>query len=121
MKQLAIGLMSIIVLLAILIQPARAQSMDITLAPHGSKMIENNFSFSLDANCIVHAKDAGKNKIRLHVLEHQGAVNGQKLDKGQSTSVVIQGQKSLSVHAEPGSKVNIQNLSDSPLEATCSV
>lgn len=121
MKQVAIGLMSMIILVAVLIQPARAQTMDITLAPHGSKMIENNFSFSLDANCVVHAKETGKNTIRLHVLENNGTVNGRKLDKGQSTSVVIHGQKSLSVHAEPGSKVNIQNLSNTPLEATCSV
>ncbi len=121
MKQVALGLMSTIILIAILIQPARAQSMDITLAPHGSKMIENHFSFSLDANCVVHAQKSGKNKIRLSVLKNNGAVNGRKLDKGQSTSVVIQGQKSLTVHAEPGSKVNIQNLSNSSLEATCSV
>lgn len=121
MKHAIMGLMSTVVLLAVFAQPARAQSMDITLAPHGSKLIENHFSFSLDANCVVHTQDQGKKTIRLHVLEENGVVNGKKLDKGESTSVVINGSKSLSVHAEPGSKVNIQNLSDSPLEATCSV
>ncbi len=121
MKHIMIGLLSTVVLLAVLIQPAHAQSMDLTLAPHGSKLIENNFSFTLNANCVVHAKEEEKNTIRLHVLENNGSVNGKKLDKGQSTSVVIHGEKSLTVRAEPGTKVNIQNLGDSTVEATCSV
>ncbi len=121
MKNAIIGLMSTVVLVAVFAQPARAQSMDISLAPHGSKLIENNFSFSLDANCVVRSQGEGKQTIRLHVLKENGVINGKKLDKGESTSVVINGSKSVSVHAEPGSKVNIQNLGDGPLEATCSV
>ena len=121
MKQIKINLLGSIVLAAILIQPAHAQSMELTLAPHGSKLIENNQSFSLNANCVVHAKQEGKNTLRLNVVENNGTINGKKLDKGQSTSLVIHGEKSLTVHAEPGSKVNIQNLSNTTLEATCSV
>lgn len=120
MKQVALGLLSIIVLLAILIQPARAQSMQLNLAAHGSKLIENTYGFSLDANCTI-TNQKGKNKIKLQVVENTGTVNGKHLTKGQSTSVTVQGQKEISVHAEPGSKVNVLNLSDNPVQATCSV
>lgn len=121
MKQLIVATCGMVALATILlVQPARAQSMALNLAPHGSKLIENTFSFSLNATCTM-TNDKGKNTIKLKVVENTGTVNGQQLTKGQSTSLVVKGQKSISVHAEPGSKVNIQNLSDNPLQATCSV
>lgn len=121
MKQITLGILSTIILVAILIQPAKAQSMELKLAPHGSKLIENNYAFSFDATCTVHADELTKNTIKLHIVENTGTVNGKHLSKGQSTSVVVKGQKELFVHAEPGSKVSIENLSNNPIQATCSV
>lgn len=120
MKQLTLTILSAIILLAILIQPARAHSMELTLAPHGSKLIENTYGFSLNATCTM-TNNNGKNTIQLKVVENTGTVNGKHLTKGQSTSLVVKGKKSVSVHAEPGSKVNIQNLGDNLIQATCSV
>ncbi len=121
MNQFTLGVLSTIILVAILIQPVRAQSMELSLAPHGSKLIENNYGFSLDATCTIHTTQEKSNTIRLNVVENTGIVNGKHLSKGQSTSVVVKGQKALSVHASPGSKVNIQNLGDNAIQATCSV
>lgn len=121
MKQFTLGILSTTILVAMLIQPARAQSMELSLAPHGSKLIENTYGFALHATCMIHSDKKNSNTLRLNVVEKTGVVNGKHLTKGQSTSVVVRGQKALSVHANPGSKVNIQNLSDNAIQATCSV
>lgn len=121
MKQFTLGMLSAIILVAIVIQPARAKSIELSLAPHGSKIIQNNYAFSMDATCTIHTTQEKSNTIRLHVVENTGIVNGKHLSKGQSTSVVLKGQKALSVHASPGSKVNIENLGDNTIQATCSV
>jgi len=121
MKQFTLGVLTTIFLTTILIQPTHAQNMQISLKAHGSKLIENNYSFSLDATCTIHTDKEKSNTIRLHVVKNSGIVNGRHLSKGQSTSVVVKGQEALSVHASPGSKVNIQNLGNNPIQATCSV
>lgn len=120
MKQFSLFILSTVVLIAILMQPAKAQNLQLTLAPHSAKLIENNYIFSLDARCTIQA-DKKQNTIKLHVLEKTGTVNGKHLSKGQSTSVTVSDHDALSVHAEPGSKVNVLNLSDNLVHANCSV
>lgn len=120
MKHVGLSILSVVVLVAVLLQPAKAQSIQLQLAPHGSKLIENNYGFSLDATCTIQSGHE-KNTIKLLVLEKTGAVNGKHLSKGESTSVHVNNQDAIEVHAEPGSKVNVLNLSDRAVQATCSV
>ena len=120
MKQMTVGILSAVVLVAVLIQPAKAQSIQLNLAPHGSKLIENHYLFALDATCNIQGTEKS-NTVTLHVIEKSGVVNGKHLKKGQSTSVKLKNHDALSVHAEPGSVVNISNLSDDRVLANCSV
>ena len=120
MRQISLCMLSIIILVALFIQPAQAQSIHLNLAPHGSKLIENHYLFSLDATCIIESSEQN-NMIKLHVIENTGTVNGKHLTRGQATSIVVNNQDALSVSAEPGSKVNVLNLSDNTVQANCSV
>ena len=95
-----------------------AQQMNLQLAPNGSKVVTNHFAWTLSATCVI--KTNTKNKIRVGVLDNNGAVNGKHLATGQTTSMVVQNHESISVSAEPGTKVTLQNMSNEPFQATCS-
>ena len=118
MKQFSLFVVSTTVLIAALINSAHA--MQLTLAPQASQLIENHYGFALNATCTIKANNK-KNKIKLRVLQNTGTINGRHLSQGQSTSVTLQSNDAVSVHAEPGSKVNVENLSDNIIEASCSV
>jgi hypothetical protein len=95
-----------------------AQQMHVQLAPNGSKVMTNHFSWTLNANCVVKTKT--KNKIRVSVTDNKGVVNGRNLKTGQATSMVVQNDDSISVSADPGTIVTLENMSDDPVQATCS-
>ena len=120
MRQISLGMLSLIILVVFLIQPAQAQTIHLNLPPHGSKLIENHYLFSLEATCIINSSEKN-NTIKLHVIENTGTVNGKHLTRGQATSIVVNNQDALSLTAEPGSKVNVLNLSDNIVQANCSV
>ena len=97
---------------------AYAQQISLNLAPNASKMVTNHYAWTLSATCSIQTK--AKNKIRVSVLDNTGSVNGKQLKSGQSTSVVVQNQDSISVSAEPGTQVTLQNMSNDSVQATCS-
>ena len=92
-----------------------AQQMSLQLAPNGSKVMTNHFVWTLNATCIIKTK--AKNKIRVSVLDNKGAVNGKNLAIGQATYMVVQNHDSISVSAEPGTEVTLQNMSNDPVQA----
>lgn len=96
---------------------AYAQQINLNLAPNASKKMTNHYSWTLSATCTVQTK--ATNKIRFSVLDNKGTVNGKNLNEGQTTSVVVKNNDSISVSAEPGTEVTLQNLSDDPIQATC--
>ena len=42
------------------------------------------------------------------------------LKTGQATSMVVKNNDSISVSAEPDTEITLENLSDDPIQATCS-
>ena len=74
------------------------------------QVMTNHFVWTLNATCIIKTKT--KNKIRVSVLDNKGAVNGKNLAIGQATYMVVQNHDSISVSAEPGTEVTLQNLSN---------
>lgn len=100
------------------ISNAYAQQMSLELAPNASKEITNHYGWTLSANCTIQNKE--KNKIRVRVLDHKGAVNGRNLEVGQAISVVVHNHDCIAVTAEPGTKITLENLSAESVHATCS-
>lgn len=97
---------------------AYAQQLSLNLAPNGSKVMTNHFIWKLNATCTVKTK--AQNKIRVSVLDNKGTVNGRNLAIGQATSVVVHNHDNISVSAEPGTTVTLENMSDDPIQAVCS-
>lgn len=97
---------------------AYAQQMNLQLPPNGSKVMTNHFSWTLSANCVIKTK--AKHKIRFSVQDNNCVVNGKNLTIGQATSMVVANDDSISVSAEPGTQVTLQNMGADPVQATCS-
>ncbi|KTC65795.1 Uncharacterised protein (plasmid) [Legionella adelaidensis] len=91
----------------------------IKLSPKESKQLTNNYLWTLNATCSIQTKNDNKNKIRVSILKNKGSVNGKNLTTGQGTSVTVKANDSISVSAEPGTKVNLINLGDEPVQAIC--
>ena len=95
-----------------------AQQMNLELSPNASKVITNHYGWTLSATCTI--QTTTKNTIRVSILDNKGTVNGRNLNVGQVMSLVVNNHDSLSVSAEPGTKVTLQNLSHESIQATCS-
>lgn len=90
----------------------------IKLSPKESKSLTNHSLWTLNATCSIQTHRSN-NVILVSVLENKGAVNGKHLSKGQATSVKVKNNDSISVSAEPGTTVNIVNMSTDDVEANC--
>lgn len=92
----------------------------IDLSPNESKSLTNHSLWTLSAKCNVKIQEKSNTKIVLRVLENSGVVNGKNLSKGQKTSVNVKNNDNILVSAEPGTTVNIVNLSTRSVQAVCS-
>ena len=90
----------------------------ITLNSQESKSLTNHTLWTLNATCSIQGKHAS-NRILVSVLENNCKVNGKNLSKGETTSVTVKNHESIHVSAEPGTKVNLVNLSTESVEAVC--
>lgn len=90
----------------------------ITLSPNESKQLTNSALWTLNATCSIQGSASGS-RIRVSVLANKGSVNGRQLAKGQATSVNVKNHANISVSAEPGTTVNLVNLSGSSVQAVC--
>lgn len=104
---------------AFILLPAHAQQVNLKLAPHGSKLIENNYLWALNATCTIQCNPL-KNRITVRIVKNKGTVNGKRLSIGQVTSLNVHNHDSISVSAEPGAKVSIVNVGADSVQATCS-
>lgn len=109
----------VVTLIVSLSSQAYAHQMSLRLNPKMSKVVTNNYAWTLEANCTIQAQKA-KNKILVSVLKNKGRVNGRSLANGQATSVYVNNNDSISVSAEPGATVNIKNLGTGSILASCS-
>ncbi len=118
--QKIITIMQALILAACFSQPASAATIDMKLEPHHSQGIENSYAFTINATCTITVK-SNHNKIRFNVTKNKGSINGKTLTNGQSTSITVENQDQIIVHAEPDTKVTVYNLGDSTVHANCSV
>lgn len=110
---------SIFILSALLGSQAYAQK-TITLNPNESRVLTNNYLWTLNATCNIQSNNQVKSKIKVSILKNNGRVNGKNLSTGQATSVTVKNNTNIAVSAEPGTQVNLINLSGNGLHAVCS-
>lgn len=95
-----------------------AQQVNLKLTPKASKLITNHYAWTLNATCKIQANQP--NKIRVSIIQNTGKVNGRALSQGQATSMIVRNNQNISVSAEPGAKVNLINLGEDTVQASCS-
>ena len=98
---------------------ASAQQMDLKLAPNASKVITNSYVWTISAKCTIATKGKS-NTLVVRIKEHGGDVNGKNLVSGQTLSVVVHNNDSLSVSADPSTTLTLQNKGIESVQATCS-
>lgn len=116
LKTLGISLISCLTLLPFQVD---AHTINLDLAPKESKMIANNFSWTINATCTIQTNHS-KKTILVNALKNTSTVNGKNLSSGQKTSVTVHNNDNLTVSAEPGAQVTILNLSVDSVQASCS-
>lgn len=89
-----------------------------TLNPSETKSLTS--PWALNATCTIQKSNKSKSKIRLSVVKNNCSVNGKTLRPGQATSVTIRQNTSISVSAEAGTQINLENKSNEELQAFCS-
>lgn len=92
----------------------------LSLNPNETKLLANNTLWTLNATCNIQGKTKPNSKIKISVLKNKGTVNGKNLTTGQATSVPVKTNSNISVSAEAGTQINLVNLSNESLQATCS-
>lgn len=112
-------MLTVLLVFPMLSSSAFAMQLSLTLGPKGSKLITNNFSTIMNANCVV--QSGSKNKVIVSVLKNKGRVNGKNLTNGQTTLVRVNTNDSINVSAEPGTEVTLSNQGLDQVKAMCSM
>jgi hypothetical protein len=92
----------------------------IKLNPNENKTLTNSGFWTLNATCNIQSSKPMRSKIKIMVLKHTGSINGKNLSSGQSTSLKVTNNSSISVSAESGTQINLINVGDQAVEAVCS-
>ena len=111
--------LSVIALFGILSLPAYAQKV-IKLSPNQTKMLANNSLWTLNATCNIQGVSQKHTRIKISVLKNSGTINGKNLSSGQSTSLKVKQNSTVSVSAEAGTQIQLINVGSENLEAVCS-
>lgn len=91
----------------------------VNLAAHETKVLTNYSLWNYHTTCDVKT-DNKKDKIQIKVLKNSGTVNGKTLTSGQSKIIALKNNSHIDVSAESGTEINLINLGDSELQASCS-
>lgn len=111
--------LSILIIIGVLSSQTHAQKI-LELRSNESKLLTNTAFWTLNATCTIQGTDKTNSKIKIGVLKKNGSINGKNLSTGQSTSVIVRNNSTISVSADPGTQINLINLGSEGLQATCS-
>lgn len=101
-------------------QPIRGVSLEYSFLPNQPQTISNFFIWSIDAHCIV-SSESSDNELNITALSKKGKINDLPLSSGQSMKINVHPNDVLRIMAEPGAKVEITNLGQFLVKATCSM
>lgn len=107
--------LSVFVVIALFSTKVPAKSM--SLNPKESKVLSS--PWDITATCTIQMPERKKSKVRLRVLKHHCNVNGKELTQGQTTAVTISNHSSITVSAEAGTEINLENLGSQEMLANC--
>jgi len=88
------------------------------LPPNQPQLFINYMFWSVDAVCKITTPD-DSNEFYIMALAKKGKINDIALSAGQSLSLTVHTEEDLKISAESGAKVEITNLGQHLVKATC--
>ena len=98
----------------------QASSLDYELLPHAPQVFSNVLFYTAKVNCQV-ISDLPTNAINIAVLKYSGSINGMPLSAGQSLVWVAHPGEVVNIVADKGGKVELTNLENQTIRASCSL
>ncbi len=89
------------------------------LPPNDPQVFSNIFFWTLKAVCTV-ISDVPDNSISIKMLRKTGSVNGIQLTVGDAEGLMMHPGDKLNITAESGAKVELLNLGNISIKASCS-
>jgi hypothetical protein len=84
------------------------------------QILVNPIIFTIKASCTINSENE-ENLLSFTVLKKSGSFNGTKLMAGDNMSYVVHNDETISITALPGAQVELINLGEETMVATCSV
>lgn len=95
-------------------------SIEYQLPPNDPQMFANTFFWKITATCTIHSDSDESSEILAEGMNKQGSINGIPLAKGDSRVLEVHPNDTLVLSADSGAKVNLTNLSQHLIVASCS-
>jgi len=94
-------------------------AMEYELPANDPLVISNILFWQIKAVCVITSENLG-NPLSVKMLRKTGSVNDTLLATGESMGLTVQPGDIFNVTAESGAKVQLVNLGDKTIKATCS-
>ncbi len=98
--------------------PAAGTSLEYILLPKDSQILVNQFFWTINANCTI-SSEVEENILGVKILKKNGYVNDLILNAGDSIDLALLNNSVVRVSAPPGSKVELTNLGEEAVQASC--
>lgn len=99
--------------------PLQGVTIEYELAPNQPQIFANYMFWTVEANCKIFTED-DSDDLHVVALARTGKVNDMPLSAGQSMHVTVHPNENLKLSADSGAKVQITNLGQHMVKASCS-
>lgn len=97
---------------------AQSITVEYELLPNQPQTFVNYMFWAIEANCIITTEDAS-NDLYVVALAKKGKINNVPLSSGQSLQVTVHDKENLKISADSGAQVQITNLGQHTVKASC--
>ncbi len=114
-----LGFLRLSFFMALCLMSISVNAKTVNLSAHETKVLTNYYLWTYHTTCNIKT-DNKNDKIQIKVVKNSGTVNGKILTSGQSKIIDLKSNSHIYVSAESGTEINLINLGDSDLQASCS-
>lgn len=100
------------------IMPFQGVTIEYELEPNKPQLFTNYMFWAIEANCVVYTEDASDTLYALGRTK-KAKINDIPISAGQSLQVSVHPNENLKINADSGAKVEITNLGEHTVRASC--
>ncbi len=101
------------------LMPIQGITFDYDLVPNQPQIFTNYMFWMVEANCKITSQDESDD-LQISALAKKGKINNIPLSAGQSIQITVHSRENLKIAADSGAKVEIINLGQHTVKASCS-